>query len=86
MGTEKCKEKNRGKDANNSLANPTRRIITPGGTHAPQIARSKEMGVAEIEQFLTDLAVNEHVAASTQTQALCAILFLYKQVLYQFLH
>jgi integron integrase len=39
------------------------------------------MGVAEIEQFLTDLAVRGHVAASTQTQALCALLFLYKQVL-----
>jgi site-specific recombinase XerD len=27
--------------------------------------------------------VNENVAASTQNQALCAILFLYKEVLYQ---
>lgn len=41
----------------------------------------REMGVAEIGQFLTHLAVNKHVAASTQNQALCAILFLYKRVL-----
>lgn len=41
----------------------------------------KEMGEAEINQFLTHLAVNENVAASTQNQALCAIVFLYKEVL-----
>lgn len=41
----------------------------------------KDMGAPEIEQFLTDLAVNGQVAASTQTQALCALLFLYKHVL-----
>lgn len=41
----------------------------------------QEMGGREIEQFLTYLAVDGRVAASTQTQALCALLFLYKQVL-----
>lgn len=41
----------------------------------------REMGKAEIEAFLTHLAVNRKVAASTQNQALCALLFLYKQVL-----
>jgi len=40
-----------------------------------------QMGVPEIEAFLTDLAVNQHVAASTQNQALSAIIFLYKEVL-----
>ncbi len=40
-----------------------------------------EMGAGEINAFLTDLAVNGHVAASTQNQARCALLFLYKQVL-----
>ncbi len=39
------------------------------------------MGAAEIELFLTDLAVNGHVAASTQNQAFHALLFLYQQVL-----
>ena len=33
----------------------------------------KDMGVPEIEAFLTDLAVNRHVAASTQNQSLSAI-------------
>lgn len=37
----------------------------------------REMGKAEIEAFLTHLAVQEHVAAATQNQALNAILFLY---------
>lgn len=41
----------------------------------------REMGEAEITAFLTDLAVEKHVSASTQNQALSAILFLYKQVL-----
>ncbi len=40
-----------------------------------------EMGAAEIDQFLTDLAVRGQVAASTQNQARCALLFLYQQVL-----
>jgi integron integrase len=39
------------------------------------------MGAPEIEAFLTHLAVNRNVAASTQNQALHAILFLYKEVL-----
>jgi integron integrase len=41
----------------------------------------REMGRAEIEAFLTDLAVRQQVAASTQNQALNAILFLYREVL-----
>lgn len=35
-----------------------------------------EMGVAEVEAFLTHLAVDERVSASTQHQALAALLFL----------
>ncbi len=38
------------------------------------------MGEEEIAQFLTHLAVERHVAASTQNQALSALLFLYQQV------
>lgn len=40
-----------------------------------------EMGEREITGFLTYLAVNRKVSASTQNQALSAILFLYKKVL-----
>src|SRR2546422_1475029 len=40
-----------------------------------------EMGGAEITAFLTALAVNGRVAASTQNQALSALLFLYRDVL-----
>jgi len=39
------------------------------------------MGAAEIEEYLTYLAVNRNVAASTQNQALSALLFLYQNVL-----
>ncbi len=40
------------------------------------------IGVPEIEAFLTHLAVQVHVAASTQNQALSALLFLYRAVLF----
>jgi len=42
-----------------------------------------EMGGDEVNAFLTHLTVTEKVAASTQNQALSAILFLYWQVLQQ---
>ncbi|MBI5232670.1 MAG: phage integrase N-terminal SAM-like domain-containing protein, partial [Coriobacteriales bacterium] len=39
-----------------------------------------DLGEKEINEFLTHLAVVEHVSASTQTQALSALLFLYRHV------
>jgi len=39
------------------------------------------MGGAEVNQFLTHLAVERHVSASTQNQALSALLFLYRVIL-----
>ncbi len=53
-----------------------RRFILFHGKRHPQ-----EMGAPEVEAFLTHLAVNRKVAASTQNQAFNALLFLYKQVL-----
>jgi len=55
-----------------------RRFLLFHGTRHPC-----EMGVQEVQQFLTHLAVEDHVAASTQSQALSAMLFLYQQVLKQ---
>ncbi|NJM74486.1 MAG: integron integrase [Acaryochloridaceae cyanobacterium RU_4_10] len=43
----------------------------------------KDMGVPEIEAFLTHLAVQRKVAAPTQNQALSALIFLYRHVLHQ---
>lgn len=53
-----------------------RRFILFHNKHHPD-----DMGKKEIEDFLTYLAVNRKVAASTQNQALSAILFLYQKVL-----
>jgi integron integrase len=39
------------------------------------------MGAAEVEAFLSGLAVDDRVSASTQNQALSALLFLYRAVL-----
>ncbi|NOZ55047.1 MAG: hypothetical protein GXP08_18225 [Gammaproteobacteria bacterium] len=39
------------------------------------------MGENEIKQFLTDLTMNNNVAAATQNLALSAVLFLYRAVL-----
>ena len=41
----------------------------------------RDLGAADVEAFLSDLAVNGRVAASTQNQALSALLFLYREVL-----
>ena len=41
----------------------------------------RELGAFEVEQFLTHLAVQRHVGAATQNQALQALLFLYRHVL-----
>ena len=43
----------------------------------------RDMGVAEVEDFLTHLAVARNVSASTQNQAKSALLFLYDEVLEQ---
>ncbi|OZB74663.1 MAG: integrase [Halothiobacillus sp. 14-55-98] len=41
----------------------------------------RDMGAPEVEAFLSHLAVSRDVAASTQNQALSALLFLYREVL-----
>ena len=41
----------------------------------------KDLGERHISAFLTNLAVQRKVASSTQNQALCAIIFLYKEVI-----
>src|SRR5437588_5507688 len=53
-----------------------RRFILYHGKRHP-----REMGAAEINAFLTHLAVEGHVSASTQNQAFSALLFLYQKVL-----
>lgn len=45
------------------------------------VRHPKDMAEPEINAYLTHLAVKEHVSSSTQNQALCAIIFLYKYVL-----
>ncbi len=45
------------------------------------IRHPAEMGAAEMEAFLSHPAVEKQVSASTQNQALCALLFLYREVL-----
>lgn len=43
--------------------------------------RPETMGADEVREFLSHLAVEGNVAASTQNVALCALLFLYRDVL-----
>src|SRR5450756_1579498 len=45
------------------------------------IRHPADMAEPEINAFLTHLAVDEQVSASTQTQALSALLFLYRHVI-----
>lgn len=53
-----------------------RRFVRFHGTRHPL-----DLGEPEITQFLTSLATDHHVSASTQQQALSALLFLYREVL-----
>jgi integron integrase len=47
------------------------------------IRHPRQLGGPEVEAFLTSLAVDNKVSASTQNQALAAVLFLYRDVLEQ---
>ena len=53
-----------------------RRYIRTNASRHP-----RELGGMALEQFLSDLAQKDRVAASTQNQALAALLFLYREVL-----
>ena len=53
-----------------------RRFILANGRRHP-----RELGATDVERFLSGLAVQGGVAASTQNQALSALLFLYREVL-----
>lgn len=53
-----------------------RQFILANGRRHP-----RTLGGPEVEAFLTGLAVERRVAASTQNQALSALLFLYREVL-----
>jgi integron integrase len=57
-----------------------RRFILFHHPHHP-----RDLTEGDVNRFLTDLAVNQQVSASTQNQALAAILFLYDKVLKQLL-
>jgi integron integrase len=59
-----------------TYAHWVRRFIVFHGKRHP-----REMGAVEVTEFLSALAVERNVAASTQNQALCALLFLYREVL-----
>ena len=54
----------------------SRRFILANSKRHP-----RELGALEVEAFLSHLATHDNVAASTQNQALSALLFLYRQVL-----
>ncbi len=58
-----------------------KRFILFHKTPEGRVRHPQDMGAAEIAAFLTHLAVDKNVAASTQNQALRALLFFYRNVL-----
>ncbi len=61
-----------------------KQYITYCNRHEPEKANwrhPKDCGRREVEAFLTHLAVDKQVAASTQNQALSALVFFYREVL-----
>ena len=60
-----------------------RRYVLFHATRAGRFVHPRDLGEADVEAFLNHLATDLDVAASTQTQALSALLFLYDAVLGQ---
>ncbi len=71
-----CRLEHKAASTEKSYVNWSRRYILFHDKRHPL-----DMGAAEVTQFLTHLAVERNVAASTQNQALAALLFLYQKVL-----
>ena len=56
-------------------------ITSAGADPALRRRHPRELGSGEVNAFLTHLAVDLQVSASTQNQALSALLFLYRELL-----
>lgn len=57
------------------------RLFIRWSGHGGALRHPREMGASEVDAFLTHLATDRKVSASTHNQALSAILFLYREVL-----
>jgi site-specific recombinase XerD len=66
-----------------AYVNWIKRFILFHKTEQGSVRHPRDMAALEIKAFLTHLAVDRRVAASTQQQALSALLFLYHEVLDQ---
>jgi integron integrase len=73
---ERCRVKHYSLRTERVYAHWVKRFILANGKRHP-----RGLGVVEVESFLTRLATEHDVAASTQNQALSALLFLYREVL-----
>ena len=73
---ERCRVKHYSLRTEKAYVHWIKRFILFHGKRHPN-----EMGASEVEAFLSFLATRKNVAASTQNQALAAILFLYREVL-----
>ena len=74
--TERCRVKHYSIRTERAYRDWIRRFILANGKRHP-----RDMGAVEVEAFLSRLATDDDVAASTQNQALSALLFLYREVL-----
>ena len=74
--TERCRVKHYSLRTERAYRDWARRFILANGKRHP-----RDMGAVEVEAFLSRLATDADVAASTQNQALSALLFLYREVL-----
>ena len=72
----RCRRLNYSVRTERAYAGWIKRFVLANGKRHP-----RELGAHEVEKFLTDLAVRGNVAASTQNQALSALIFLYREVL-----
>lgn len=65
------------------MSSSTQNVIEPRNVddRHGQVQHPRDMGAAEVQQFLAMLTTQRNVSVSTHNQALSALLFLYREVL-----
>jgi site-specific recombinase XerD len=58
-----------------------KQFLTFSAKHSGEWKHPRQLGTTDVEAFLNDLVVARRLSASSQNQALCALVFLYTKVL-----
>ena len=76
-----CRTKHYSPRTEDSYVRWIERFLRFHRTQAGEWVHPRDMAADHVESFLTDLAIRRHVSASTQNQALNALVFLFREVI-----